>query len=283
MKKVFVRFTMAVALVMMAFSLHAQIQTPGASPTEEFKIRVGLTDIAVTYSRPGMKGRAIFGADGLLPYGEFWRVGANAATKIEFSDEVTLGGKKIPAGAYTLLAKPGKTEWTVMAFPYESTNWQSYTEKEPAETWTIKPAMLNDVVETFRIDVNNIRDESADINLDWEKIRITLPLEVEVDSKVMAQIEQAMGGPTVSEYWAAANYLYSTNRDLDKALEYAQKVTAANPQYWTLRLESLLLGKMGEKDEAIKVAKKSLEMAKKAGDNAYIRMNEASIEEWSKK
>jgi len=283
MKKVSLRLGIALAGILLAFQMQAQIQTPAPSPTEEFKVRVGLTDINVTYSRPGVKGRAIFAADGLLPYGEFWRVGANQATKIEFGSEVTLGGEDLPAGAYTLLAKPGKSEWTVMAFPYESTNWQSYTEKDPAATWTIKPTRLNDMVETFRIDVNNIRDESADINLEWEKTRITLPLEVEVDSKVMAQIEEAMGGPSLNEYWAAANYLYKTDRDMEKALEYVQKFTAANPAYWNLRLESLILSKLGKKDKAVEVAKKSLKMAKEAGDNNYVRMNEKSIKEWTMK
>jgi hypothetical protein len=282
MKKRMLQLSFALAVMLMAFNTQAQIQTPSASPTEEFKVRVGLTDIKVVYSRPSVKGRKVFAADGLQPYGKFWRVGANAPTQITFSDEVKLGGKAIPAGTYTLLAKPGKTEWTVMAFPFEGGQWQAYTEKEPAATWTLKPAMLKDKVETFRIDVNNVRDESADINLEWENTRITLPLELEVDSRVMASIEQAMAGPSVNEYWAAANYLNAKDRDLEKALEYVQKVTAVNKAYWSLRLESVLLGKLGKTKEAIKVAKASLAKAKEANDNAYIQMNEASIKEWSK-
>lgn len=283
MKKVYLSFSLALAAVLLTFGLQAQIQTPSASPTEEFKIRVGLTNIKVVYSRPGVKDRAIFAADGLQPYGQFWRVGANQPTQISFSDDVKLGGKDIKSGTYTLLAKPGKSTWTVMAFPFEGGQWQDYTEKDPAASWSIKPVMLKDKVETFRIDVNNVRDASADINLEWENTRITLPLELEVDSRVMASIEQAMAGPSIGEYWAAANYLNSKDKDLEKALEYAQKVTAVNKAYWSLRLEAVLLGKLGKKADAIAVAKKSLALAKEANDNAYIQMNQASIKEWSKK
>lgn len=283
MRKLMLQLSLLLAGMLIAFNTQAQIQTPAASPTEEKKIRVGLTDIKISYSRPGVKGRTIFAEDGFQPYGEFWRVGANNLTEIEFSTEVKLGGQELSAGNYTLLAKPDKAKWTVMAFPNEGGSWQSYTTKEPVATWSIHPVMLKDMVETFRIDVNNIRNESADINLEWENTRITLPLELEVDSKVMASIEQAMAGPSVNEYWAAANYLNAKDRDLEKALEYVQKVTAVNKAYWSLRLEAVLLGKLGKKEEAIKVAKASLAKAKEANDNAYIQMNEASIKEWSKK
>ncbi len=283
MKKVMLQFCMILAGFLMMPNSQAQIQTPAASPTEEFKVRVGLTDIKVVYSRPSMKGRTIFAADGLQPYGTFWRVGANAPTQITFSDDVKLGGEDLTKGTYTLLAKPGKSSWTVTAYPFEGGQWQAYTEKEPAASWSIKPVMLKDKVETFRIDVNNVRDEGADINLEWENTRITLPLELEVDGRVMASIEQAMAGPSVGEYWAAANYLNSKDKDLEKALDYVQKVTAVNKAYWSLRLESVILGKLGKNAEAIKVAKESLAKAKEAKDNAYIQMNEASIKEWSKK
>ncbi len=283
MRKVFLRLGVVMAAMILAINLDAQIQTPAASPTEEFKITVGLTEIKVTYSRPGMKGRTIFSEDGLQPYGEFWRVGANQITKIEFSDKVKIGGKEIEAGAYTLLAKPGKTEWLVNAYTHEGGGWPAYVEKEPVASWTLKPTKLNDEVESFRIDVNNLRDESADINIEWENTRITLPLELEVKSRVMANIDRVMAGPSWQEYWAAANYLNSTDTDLDKALGYVQKVVEMNSQFWNVRLEAVLLNKLGKKSEAIAAAEKSLKLAKEANNTAFIKMNEDSLKEWAKK
>ncbi len=264
-------------------SLQAQIETPSASPSSKVEQRVGLTDITITYSRPSVKGRTIFADNGLLPFGEFWRVGANQATKFEFSDDITMGGKEIPAGAYTILAKPGKKEWTVMLFPYETSNWSSYTEKETDLVWTLAPQMLKDQVETFLIDVNNFQDNKANINISWADTRISLPIEVNYDDKVMAAIERTMAGPSTNEYYAAASYMFDNGKDQAKALEYIQKVNAQNPRYWTLRLESLILAGLNKTPNAIKTAEKSMKMAKEAGDMNYVRMNEASIKEWSGK
>lgn len=177
MRKAILRLSFVLAVMALTFSLQAQ-DKPAPSPASKVEQRVGTTDITITYSRPGVKGRTVFAEDGLQSYGEFWRVGANAATKLEFSKDIKMGGKDIPAGAYTILAKPGKKEWTLMAFPYEASRWGTYTEKEPAATWTLKPVALKDMVETFRIDVNNIRDYSANINLEWENTRIEIPIEV---------------------------------------------------------------------------------------------------------
>ncbi len=177
MKKTILRFSLLIAALSLTIGLQAQ-DKPAPSPASKLEQRVGTTEITITYSRPGVKGRTIFGKDGLQPYGEFWRVGANQATKIEFSKDVKVGGKDLSAGAYAILAKPGKSEWMVMMYSFEASGWGSYREKEPAASWTIEPVELKEMVETFRIDVNNLRDYSADINLEWEKTRITLPIEV---------------------------------------------------------------------------------------------------------
>ena len=175
MKNMILRFSFL--MVAMALTMVVQAQDkPAPSPASKVEQRVGTTDVTITYSRPGVKDRAIFGE--LIKYGEFWRVGANSATKLEFSKDIKMGGKDISAGAYTILAKPGKKEWTLMVFPYEAAGWNSYTSKDPAATWTLTPVELKDMVETFRIDVNKIRDTSANINLEWENTRIVIPIEV---------------------------------------------------------------------------------------------------------
>ncbi len=177
MKKLFLRLSFMLTALALTFTIQAQ-DGPAPSPASKLEQRVGTTDITITYSRPGVKGRTIFAADGLQSYGAFWRVGANSATKLEFSKDIQMGGKDIPAGAYTILAKPGKSEWTIMAYAYDGARWGNYREKDPAASWTLPVTELKDMVETFRIDVNNIRDDSANINLEWETTRISIPIKV---------------------------------------------------------------------------------------------------------
>lgn len=283
MKKVLFSFLVLGSIMMCQPTANAQIQTPAPSPTAEMKTRVGLTDVTLVYSRPSMKGRTIFAADGLVPFGSVWRTGANSATKLSFSDAVKLGGQALKAGDYALLTKPDANEWTVMVFPYESTNWAGYPEKTPAATFTVKPEKLGNRVESFTMDINNYSNDGAHIELMWDMTKVSLPLSVEVDGKVMAAIDRMMAGPSANDLYAAASYMHDTGKDLNKALEYVQKANAMSPQFWTLRRESLILADMGKKAEAINVAKKSLEMAEKAKNDDYVRMNKASIAEWSKK
>ncbi len=152
---------------------------PAPSPASEVSQVVGLTNVTIAYSRPGVKDRTIFAADGLVPFGEIWRTGANAATKITFDKDVEVGGKALSAGSYAILSKPGAESWEVMFFPYESGSWMSYVDKNPAATVTAEAHSMDVFVETFFIDINNIRDDSATIDIVWENTYVSIPLSVE--------------------------------------------------------------------------------------------------------
>lgn len=283
MKKFFITlFTLAVLSVLGTTS-DAQIRTPAPSPSSTIEQTVGLTDITINYSRPGVKGRTIFADDGLVPYGKLWRTGANAATKITFSDDVKFGGKDLKAGSYAILTIPTASNWTVQLYPYESGNWGSYAEKEPAaKVMAVTDALPFDV-ENFTIGFNNINATSADLMFYWEKTIAAVPLTVDVDTKVMADINRVMNGPSQNDYFAAATYYHESGKDLKKALEYIQKATHTDePRFWQVRREALILADLGYKDDAIKAAKKSMELAKEAGNEDYVRMNEKSIKEWMK-
>lgn len=260
----------------------AQIQTPAASPTEKTEITVGLTDVHITYSRPSMKGRTIFSADGLVPYGKIWRTGANAATKIEFSDDVKLGGTDVKAGAYAILTKPMAVEWEVMLFPYEGGSWGSYLEKEPVATVSADVAEFPTNVETFTISVGNISKEGANIYMMWENTMVALPLEVSFDERVEAAIAKVMAGPSSRDYYLAASYYHDNDKDLDQALEWIQMANK-DPRYWQLRSEAMIHASMGNYVAAIADAKSSSEMASEAGNDGYVRMNDKSIKEWTAK
>lgn len=273
--------SMALALAM---PLSAQIQTPAASPTVELKTKVGLTDVTLLYSRPSIKGRTVFSADktALVPFGTMWRTGANSATKISFSDDVTIGGTAVKKGDYAIFSTPGASEWKVMLFNYETTNAGGYGDKTAVATWTLKPQKVAEKVETFTIDINDQTMDKASINIIWENTKVSMPLSVDVEGKVKASIDRTLAGPSANDYYTAGAYYHDTKKDLNKALEWVQKANAMSPQFWTLRKESLILADLGRKKEAIAVATKSLDEAKKANNQDYVRMNETSIAEWKK-
>jgi len=153
----------AILSVCSSVELQAQLQTPAPSPMAKLTQMVGLTEVTIEYSRPGVKGREIFAEDGLVPYDKVWRTGANAATKFSFSEDVTLGGEALEAGEYAVLTKPGAEQWEVMLFPYESSNWGSYVDKDPAAKFMAEPQAMDVMVESFLIDLNNLRSGSANI------------------------------------------------------------------------------------------------------------------------
>lgn len=245
---------------------------------------IGLTDVHVEYSRPGVKGRTIFAADGLVPYGEIWRTGANQATKITFSKKVTVAGEDVPAGSYAVLTKPMADQWEVMFFPYETGSWNSYVDKTPAVTVTAKTEQFPGKVENFTIIIDEYTMDGANLYMMWDQTMVALPIMTTAKEDVKASIERTMAGPSVNDYFNAASFL-SDNGDNKQALEYVKKANMMSgdaPKYWMVRREAVILGDLGMKKEAIAAAKKSLELAKAAGNMDYVRMNEKSLKEWMK-
>lgn len=264
-------------------NLFGQFSTPSASPAATVIQTVGLTQVIVEYSRPSMKGRVIFGEVGLVPYGNVWRTGANSATKIEFSEDVKVAEHDLKAGAYAVLSIPGSEEWEVMFFPYESSNWGSYPEKTPAAAVKVTAGSTSSAYESFTIELANLSNDGAHLVMKWENTKVAIPIAVHTQKQVASSFERMMAGPSNSEYYNYGVYLAENGGDLDQALEYVQKVTNTdNPMYWQKRQEALILAKLGKNNEAIAAAKVSIDLAKKAGNEDYIRMNEKSIAEWTK-
>ena len=279
MKKAF--FTCLVVGLALGMTMEGQIKTPAPSPSNTYEQMVGLTKVTIEYSRPGKKDREIFG--GLVPYDEVWRLGANAATKFTFSEDVVLGGKDLTKGSYAVLAKPGKASWSVMLYPYETGNFGSYLESdvEPVTVMTEVESMEDAQIENFMIMIDGITADGATILMGWDHTMAILPLKVHTDKAVQANIDQVMGGPTAGDYYAAASYYHTAGKDLNKALKWMNKsIEMGNERFWVLRAKSLIQAKLGDKAGAIESAKKSLELATEAKNNDYIKMNEASIKEW---
>lgn len=269
----------------LSMSVGAQIQTPQPSPLTKIEQQVGLTDVTLEYSRPGMRGREIFGD--LVPYGEVWRTGANENTKITFSDEVEIAGQKLPAGTYALYTRPNQNSWEVM-FYNDAKNWgnpQEWDDSKVALTATAEVSQLPFEMETFTIFIDNLKHDSALLNIVWENTVATLPINFPTDAKAMASIEKTMSGSEIkpNDYFAAATYYHDTNKDNEKALEWvntAIELQGEDAPFWMLRKKSLILADLGKKEEAIATAKLSLEASKKANNADYVKMNEDSLKEW---
>ncbi|WP_456377985.1 DUF2911 domain-containing protein [Lutibacter sp.] len=264
-------------------TVNAQIKTPQPSPASKLEQVVGLTDVTLEYSRPAMRGRTIFG--GLVPYGKVWRTGANANTKITFSDNVIIDGQKLVKGTYAIYTIPNKTSWDVI-FYSDANNWgtpKDWDESKVAAKTTVEVHPMDMKIESFTMSFDDLKTNSAVLGMLWENVYVGVKFEVPTDKIVSKSIDVIMSGPSESDYFQAATYYHTEGKDLKQALAWIKKATAGDdPEFWYLRRMSLIQADLGDKKGAIATAKKSLEGAKKANNADYIKMNEESIAEWNK-
>ena len=253
-----------------------KVDFPAASPACTLKQHVGLTDIEIVYSRPGVKGRPIF--DGLVPYGQVWRTGANNATKITFSTPVKLNGAEIPAGTYALFTIPGETEWTIIISKDAAASIFNYNQTNDLVRVKATPVKLSQTIETFTIEFTDIRDESATLNLLWEKTLVPVKIEIELTGKLVPQIEAVMSAAEGRKpYYQAALFYYDHGQDLQKASKWIDAAIADRETYYIVHLKAKILAKLGDKEGAIAAAKRSTELAIKAKDTGYVKLNEDLI------
>jgi len=279
------KIVFAVAIILSSLSSQAQVLTPQPSPKCVLNQIVGLTDVEVDYSRPSAKGRNIFGD--LVPFGKVWRTGANSNTTISFSEDVVIDGKTLKKGKYALYTLPKVEKWEII-FYSKTDNWgnpEEWNEADVALRASVTPEMLNRNVESLTIDINNLDNNFAHLNISWEKTLVALKFEVPTQKTAMASIDKVLAGPSGGDYFSAAQYYYQSNADLTKALTYVNKALELNKEnpFWYTKLKSLIQAKLGDKKGAIETAKLSLAAAKLAKNNDYIKMNEDNISEWSKK
>jgi len=272
-------------VAMLALPTNAQIKTPQASTSQSISQTVGLTDVTLEYSRPSMKGRVIFG--GLVPYDKVWRTGANANTKITFSDKVTIGGKELKAGTYAVYTKPSAQSWEIY-FYSDASNWGTPQEWDDAKVVATVKAQIYPMpvnIETFTMSFDDITNDSANLSFMWEKVYVNIPISFNTDATVSASIESVMGGPSAGDYYTAAVYYLNTDKDISKSKTWIDKAIAmrAEPAFWYYRQQSLIYAKSGDKKGAIKAAKTSLELATEAGNDDYVALNTKSLLVWEGK
>jgi hypothetical protein len=281
MRKIFAFFSIIGLLTAFSNGAVAQINTPQPSPGATLIQNVGLSEIKIEYSRPSAKGRKVMGE--VVPFnGELWRVGANAATKFTTSDSLTFAGQGLAKGSYILMARPGASEWEIIFNKDLTASASDYKPAGDVVKVKVPVSTSANKTETFTINIADITNTSATLQLIWENTIVNIPFTTDIDKKVMAQIKTKLDGPTQNEYFAMSQYYLDNGKDLKEALSFVDKALAKGERFWMLRHKSLVLAKMGDKAGAISAAKRSLELAKEAKNNDYIRMNEKSIAEWTK-
>jgi hypothetical protein len=270
--------TIAVCGLMMA---EAQLKTPAPSPTQTIKQDFALSSVEVSYSRPGMKGRVIYGD--LVPFGKVWRTGANQATTITFGEDVMVGDKKVPAGKYGLLTIPEKKEWTIIITKQlDVTSPTAYKMDMDVARIMIAPMKMNDAVETFTMQFANIKPSTCELHLMWDKTAVAIPISADVEKKVMAQIDQLMNKDN-RPYFGAAMYYMDNDKDLNQALVWFDKAVEAQPTaFWIHHQRANCLAKLGKKEEAKMAAEKSKELATTAKNDDYVKLNEKLLAELKK-
>ncbi len=274
MKKIFLTALAAFVL----FAADAQLKTPAPSPTQTVKQDFGLSSVELTYSRPGMKGRKVYGD--LVPFGKVWRTGANNATTLTFGEEVTIGGKKIPAGKYGLVTIPDKNNWTlIITKQLDVTSPAAYKPEMDVVRVEAKPAKLDNTVESFTMQFANVKSTSMDVQILWENTAVSLPITTDVETKVMAQIDNLMNKDN-RPYFNAAMYYMDNGKDLNQALAWFDKAVELNPNaFWIHHQRANALAKLGKKDEAKAAANKSIELAREAKNDDYVKLNEKLLAE----
>jgi hypothetical protein len=269
LKKIFV---CGFACFLMVAADAQNVRIPQPSPTQTLKQDFGIGNIELSYSRPGVKGRKIFGD--VVPFGKVWRTGANNATMLTFSDSVSIGGTKIAPGKYGLLSIPDKDQWTlILTKQLDVTSPAAYKQESDVVRVNVKPVSTKESFETFTMQFANVKPNSTDLQIVWENTMVALPITTDFDKRVVADLERALRDNR--PYYTAGMYYLETGRDLSQAVNWFDKAIEQNPSaYWVYHQKANALAKLGKKEEAKTAAQRSMDLAKTAQNDDYVKLNE---------
>ncbi|MCE3260919.1 MAG: hypothetical protein K0S12_2560 [Bacteroidetes bacterium] len=248
-----------------------QLKTPAPSPLQTIKQAFALSDISVEYSRPSAKGRTVYGD--VVPFGKIWRTGANQATKITFGEDVKVEGNDLKAGTYALYTVPNKDSWDIMFYKDLTLGGDvtSYKAENEVLKIKVKPQALANHIETFTIDFGDLKSNSANVSLLWEKTMVTFNVKSEIDATIMKNIEKIMSTDS-RPYYTAANYYYENDKDLKQALTWIDKAVENNPKaYWVATLKAKIQLKMKDTKGATETATKAIALANRTCERRWRR------------
>lgn len=278
MKKLFIT---SIAVWIMFFADAQTWKAPQTSTTQTIKQNFALSSIEITYSRPGIKGRKIFG--GLVPFGTIWRTGANDANVLTFGDTVFIGGTKIAPGKYGLASIPHEKSWTlIITKQLDVTDAASYKKDQDVVRVEAKAMDMSESMETFTMQFANIKNGSCDLQLMWDRTAVSLPITTNIEERMKAQIEQVINKDN-RPYFNAALYYMNNNLDLKKALAWFDKALELEPTLLRNHNQrARCLQKMGRIEEAKTGAKKGLELAKEQKNDDFTKAFETLLTELNK-
>ena len=271
----------AVTLLLVPFAIAQDLQLPRVSQNATVKQTIGLTDVTITYSRPGVKGRVIWG--NLVPYDKIWRTGANEATTISVSKDVKINGQPLPAGTYSLHTIPGKTEWTLI-FNKVAKQWGSfdYKQSEDAIRVKVKPES-GPMQEWMQFSFPDVQPNSATAVLAWEKVRVPFTIETDTLKQAMDSIQKALSGEVKN--WEvpydAAEFVFTNKGDKAQGMKWLDQSIGLKETFWNLRLKADMLAQDGKKKEAIETAEKAVKIGKENKDEpSEVEKTEKQLAEW---
>ncbi len=247
------------------------LTTPQPSPTQTVKQNFSLGSVELNYSRPAKKGRTVMGD--LVPYGKVWRTGANNATTLTFSDDVTIGGKEVKAGKYGLLTIPEADKWTII-ISKDVTVTQPSAYKQENDVVRVQADVIKTpfTVENFTINFANITGSSLNVEMMWENTYVQFAVTANTDAKVMKQIDDAMNKDS-KPYFNAASYYYDNGKDMNQALTWVNKALETNKEaFWMYLLKARIHKKLGDKAASKAAATTCIEVATKAKNDDYVKM-----------
>lgn len=260
--------------VMLCSVLHAQVLMPQASPTVTVAQNFGVGKITLVYSRPSIKGRTLFEENSdLAPLGTMWRTGANAATRLTFTDKVTFGGKEVDTGSYALYTIPGASEWEIILNKgINNGGTNGYKESEDVARFKVPAENSTDLdVETFTMEFLNLKPESCDLALIWGNTIVVIPITTNIKDKMRSSIEAAMKG-NEKPYWQAANFYYEYDKDYTKALDNVNKALENDKDaYYMYMLKARIQKAAGDNAGAKASAEKTVQLATTAKNDDYIK------------
>jgi hypothetical protein len=275
------RTFLVLAVLTAASSARADLELPRPSPNAKITQQVGLTDVTVEYSCPGVKGRKIW--DGLVPYDKMWRTGANTATKITFSKDVTFADKPVPAGTYALFTIPTKGAWTVILNKKPD---QPGTATEYKQDLDLLRVQLKPTAAPFRERMafifSNMTDDKASLDLEWEKLRLSIPIGVGTAQQAQKNIENAVDNGW-RPYANAARYMLETKKDYDTGLKYVDQSLAIKEDWFNTWIKAQLLAAKGNLKDAVAAGEKAEALGEKNSNFFLAADVKKGLADWKKK
>jgi hypothetical protein len=281
MKKIAQKISLLlVAAALTATEASAQLQLPAPSPKATVMQTVGLTDITIDYSSPAVKGRAIWGQ--LLPYDSLWRAGANAATKITFSKDVTVEGTAVPKGTYSIFVIPSKAaDWTIILNKNANASTDEYKKAEDIVRVKAK-AQAVPHRERLAYSFSNFTEDAATVDLEWEKMRVSFNVKLDTEKQAMNNINNTVNG-IWRQYASAASYALNMKKDYDLGLTWINKSIELKNDWYNNWLKAQLLAAKNMNKEAYAQAMKAKELGDKADNFFFKNEVEKALVDWKGK